>query len=337
MKNQSVGVEIRKQTPLVSWVKCHEVALFFAITFLITWTILTVLNWLELDNPKTETRLLLIGAFGPSMATFILLRITKPDLWKNVTIKSAIRFLLFFAGAFGLEMLDHPIWDHTVDASLITVDIILGALVAVTLANLFNGIPGSLNIKSSNLKWRTWLLWAVIALAIWPLMILLANAIAGMIGLPISAKPVLPHLPLVFLIIEGFLWFLLFGGPLNEEPGWRGFALPRLQEKYSPLIASIIVGFFWGLWHVPEHFMGVYGGSPLDAVIRLQDIPRAILFTWIYNRTRGSLLIMLLLHAAINTTTMFIPRSYHVLFVLCFVVAIVVVFVDKMWLKMKQV
>lgn len=86
---------------------------------------------------------------------------------------------------------------------------------------------------------------------------------------------------------------LTVGGAL-EEPGWRGFALPRLQRRYPPLRATLVLGLVWGLWHVP-----LYG--PLGFVVPLV---LAFFYTWLYNRT-GSVLLPILLHAS------FTPAQEH--------------------------
>lgn len=77
----------------------------------------------------------------------------------------------------------------------------------------------------------------------------------------------------------------LFGG--LEEPGWRGFALPRLQERHKPLVATLLLGLAWGVWHVP-----LYG--PAGFVVPLV---LAFYYTWLYNRT-GSVLLCVLLHGS---------------------------------------
>ena len=83
-----------------------------------------------------------------------------------------------------------------------------------------------------------------------------------------------------------FLMVATVGGGF-EEPGWRGFALPKLQERRSPLVATLLVGLAWGVWHIP-----LYG--PLGFVVPLI---LAFFYTWLYNRT-GSVLVCLLLHAS---------------------------------------
>jgi membrane protease YdiL (CAAX protease family) len=87
--------------------------------------------------------------------------------------------------------------------------------------------------------------------------------------------------------------------PLGEEIGWRGFALPRLMERFGPLTASCIVGVLWTFWHVP--MLTLQGVSP---VLYLVFIPfmvgGSVLFTWIYRHTRGSLLLAVLTHVGVH-------------------------------------
>jgi uncharacterized protein len=99
-----------------------------------------------------------------------------------------------------------------------------------------------------------------------------------------------------------FLVVLTVGGAL-EEPGWRGFALPRLQLRMSPVRATFLLGVVWGLWHVP-----VYGPLAPFLITAL-----AFFYTYLYNRT-GSVLLVILLHATItpaNDTLILVPRDVH--------------------------
>lgn len=87
---------------------------------------------------------------------------------------------------------------------------------------------------------------------------------------------------------------LIFGG--QEEPGWRGFALPRLQQQHSPPVATLILGLAWGVWHIP-----LYG--PTGFVVPLV---LAFFYTWVYNKT-GNVLLCIVLHAS------FTPAQDHLL------------------------
>lgn len=100
-----------------------------------------------------------------------------------------------------------------------------------------------------------------------------------------------------------------FPNTLGEEVGWRGFALPKLQVKYTAFVSSIIIGLFWGFWHIPIWIaQGYIDLSLLHLIIEiLSMIPLAIIFTWVYNSTKGSLLLVWLFHASITITNYFVP------------------------------
>jgi membrane protease YdiL (CAAX protease family) len=78
---------------------------------------------------------------------------------------------------------------------------------------------------------------------------------------------------------------VIFGG--QEEPGWRGYALPALQQRRSPLVATLILGLGWGVWHIP-----LYGPAGFIVPLVL-----AFFYSWLYNRTQ-SVLLCILLHAS---------------------------------------
>ena len=80
-----------------------------------------------------------------------------------------------------------------------------------------------------------------------------------------------------------------------------GLALPKLQKIYGSIIASIIIGVIWGLWHAPLYLTGICSGGIEEMLGRfLWTIPLAFLFTWVYKRTQGSLLVSILLHTSVN-------------------------------------
>jgi membrane protease YdiL (CAAX protease family) len=111
-----------------------------------------------------------------------------------------------------------------------------------------------------------------------------------------------------YLIV--YLATLVFGGPLGEEGGWRGFALPHLEQLSGPLVGTLLLGVLWGLWHLPLFLLVPgYNGAGTDFVgimipfvaFVISVIAMTVLFTWVFNNTRGSILLAILLHASINT------------------------------------
>ena len=118
-----------------------------------------------------------------------------------------------------------------------------------------------------------------------------------------GAWPAMPNLLRVGDVLPRFVMMILLGGPLGEEPGWRGFALPRLVERHGPVGASLRLGPLWAFWHLPVFFipgLDQYGQPIL--LYALMVTAYTFVFTWGHLRSGGSLPLALLHHAAINTT-----------------------------------
>ena len=97
----------------------------------------------------------------------------------------------------------------------------------------------------------------------------------------------------------------LLEGPGGEEAGWRGFALPRFLEKYSPLKAGLLLGFIWAFWHLPLWALSGYSGLELlrYCLFFIAGITSlSLLMTWIYRQTSNSLVPMTLIHLAYNAS-----------------------------------
>jgi len=99
-------------------------------------------------------------------------------------------------------------------------------------------------------------------------------------------------------MLPRFAFVFLFVG-LGEETGWRGYALPELQKRYSPLIASLVVGVFWAAWHMP--LMGVEFRADVIPAFLLSVLAGSVVMAWLFDRANGGLLPLPLLHAAVNT------------------------------------
>jgi membrane protease YdiL (CAAX protease family) len=114
-----------------------------------------------------------------------------------------------------------------------------------------------------------------------------------------------PGLSLLALYLP-MLVLQFFTTAMAEEPGWRDFALPRLQERFGAIRGTVLLGTLWGCWHLPL-FLSQWGGwphvSPLAPVEFVAAcIPLSLVMTWVFNRTGQSLPIVMILHAGINTT-----------------------------------
>ena len=120
-----------------------------------------------------------------------------------------------------------------------------------------------------------------------------------MIFLPFQGPA--PLSPLSLLALFVIVFFL--GGPLGEEPGWRGFALPRLQRRYGPLVGSLILAPLWAFWHLPVFWVPAWNYPPtiLNIVMFvIASIALTIVLTWVFNNTKGSVFIAVLVHATFD-------------------------------------
>jgi len=114
--------------------------------------------------------------------------------------------------------------------------------------------------------------------------------------------------PAVSATLRAYLLALPFG-PLGEELGWRGMALPRLLSRFGPAVASLIVGVMWTFWHIPmmlwspgASIPGFMGLSAFAVAVYLVQITAiTVLMTWLFLRTRGSVLVAVLAHMTFNT------------------------------------
>ena len=100
-------------------------------------------------------------------------------------------------------------------------------------------------------------------------------------------------------------------GPLFEETGWRGFALPRTQHRFGPLKGTLLLGLLWAGWHfflyVPAWFSdGTVTGVIGAAIFVCFTVSISVMFTWLSNNTRASLLLVMLLHGSINGTATYV-------------------------------
>lgn len=159
-------------------------------------------------------------------------------------------------------------------------------------------------------KWRVEPKWYLIVLLL-PVALALFSLTAGvLIGGLSSYSPLLP----VAYFVPFFLYMLVFTG-LAEEPGWRGFALPRLQSRYSAVKSSWILGVLWGVWHFPFIiYYNLAAGIPVLALLPiliglvLGIVGWTIVNTWIYNSTE-SVFLMIVLHGWYNTVNSYMVLS----------------------------
>lgn len=154
-------------------------------------------------------------------------------------------------------------------------------------------------------RWKLRWCWYVGPLLVPPLVlasgVLAHRALGGQTG-PSEHDPALWWtIPLIFTIV------LVAGGPIGEEFGWRGYALPRLQRLVGPVVASLLLGLVWGLWHLPRMIDPTAVQSLIPWWIFLgQVIVSSVFHAWLFNRA-ASVVPCLVLHASLNTSVGLLP------------------------------
>jgi len=149
-----------------------------------------------------------------------------------------------------------------------------------------------------------WYFFAVFGLAVlFVTAVIVYNQFSGLPELSILSEKTPPFNSPLELVPQIAVLFLIVGIINGEELAWRGFALPKLQAKYNALTSSLILGMIWSVFHLPLFFT-VTGSSQSDwsfINFLVSTCAISVLYTWMYNNTRGSVLMAYLLHASANT------------------------------------
>lgn len=223
-------------------------------------------------DPDREVAAFFALAFALSWTAWI------PLIW--FTPPASIRPLLVVVGSFG----------PSAAASIMLVNRHGTRKAAMRMAELLRW-TGSL---------RLWVMTLVGPAAV----ILAAVAIATILGAEVGGWQDPSRL---YLVVPVFLYVLVFGGPIGEELGWRGYALPLLQGAHGPIWATAVLGVAWAAWHAPLFAIaGTVQQSIPPVSFVIQILATAVIYTWLWNRAR-SLPLVIGFHAAFNTSVGLLP------------------------------
>ncbi len=179
------------------------------------------------------------------------------------------------------------------------------SLAAVVLVWQQSGRAGLQAWLSYCLQWRVGWVWVAVALFLPLAVVTLAAAIHVALGGTIPTSPAHGH---ALLAAVNFVLILLLGGPLGEEFGWRGYALPILQKRYGWRISSLVLGIVWGAWHLPLFYIADTSQQHVPIILfMVSTVSMSVLFAWLVNRTGGSLILAILFHTAINYWSWIVP------------------------------
>jgi membrane protease YdiL (CAAX protease family) len=180
-------------------------------------------------------------------------------------------------------------------------------LSAIVMTGATEGKAGVRRLLRRYMLWRVGVQWWLLVLFGYVALYLL-SAVPALGAAPLSALA--QKWPLLFAsYLPAVLTFNLVTA-LGEEPGWRGFALPRLQTQYGPVVGSLILGTLHAGWHLPVFFLPALGFGHFTVSFFVTWIPAVwattLVWTWIFNNTKGSILIAILLHSAFDAAGSFV-------------------------------
>lgn len=176
---------------------------------------------------------------------------------------------------------------------------------ALIMTHLLKGKNGVIALLKNVLKWRVNIIWWLLAMYSWWLLCSLLATILNLSEfnkIAINFLTSLINIPALIFMLQLPLLIGMFG----EEVGWRGYALPKLLDKYNPIIASLILAIPWIFWHTPlvvfQEWRGDASLTHFFLNYFLLIIPLTLIFTWFFQKTKGSLLLIILLHKSFNLT-----------------------------------
>ncbi len=174
------------------------------------------------------------------------------------------------------------------------------AVAAVVTAALTGGRAAVRDLGTRLARWRVGWQWWLAVLAGPAVFSVVVAALYGAVGgstaaaLPAVLTGSMAQLPVL-------LTLLVLTDGLGEEPAWRGFLLPRLLDLHGALGVSLVLGVLWALWHLPLQWTPGYGPYQQPWWLLLLDVTaKSVVFTWVFLRTRGSLLVAVVLHGTTN-------------------------------------
>lgn len=219
------------------------------------------------------------------------------------SLVSRFPLLSFFILAYGINLLF-----TTVSAYLFTIpqpilwffQIFSPTLSAVVISFFIGGRDAVKKLLAGFARWKVsvWWYFAALSLALFPLLFALGYILLG------NPVPGLKPGTTIPMLLSSFV-YTLFSGPIAEEAGWRGFALPRLQKRFGALVSSLILGVVWACWHLPFYAISGGGAGLPFPIYFSMVLVLTIFITWIYNNTDGSLGLCVITHFCFNFSSAF--------------------------------
>jgi CAAX protease family protein len=330
---------------IIKQIKTHPIPSFFILALglmdILLFPVLYLYTRGLATTPIIQILILYISRlaeYSPILAGMLVTRwifpIRSPASARNRWFTFGIVWLI----ALVISTLD--LWRNNPDPTvgwvpMLIISIPIAILPAYVISSAFSRLTSLREYLSTLVRPRGNLIWYLIALFTFPLLEVLGVAVAQLLdGEPLFSGIHLDSDVLLATMIA-FASVLFYSGGINEEGGWRGFAQRRLQSKYSPLVANLLLWMYLVLWHIPNDIVQYRDGGYL--IVRIGLYPFiTILFGWVYNRTHGSILAPVLFHASMNSMNIlqYAFPEQGVSNVLLILLAIFAIFYDRMWKRL---
>jgi membrane protease YdiL (CAAX protease family) len=325
---------------LSDWTRHHQVAAFFVITFAITWGLGFSYDAVINKGADLLAPLVFIATCGPALAGIIVSTICNNQPKQGKKRTTWLAYIIAWVISAFICLANITFINHSLFSPVLVAFIFVAVVpVAFVISMAYSRIPGVKSYLASLVQLRGVWGWILVGSVLFPGIFLLSTAISSLLGLTPASASHLPRsgLTLIGLISVTFLYQLFFFNATGEETGWRGFALPRLQARTTPLIAALIIGFFWTSWHFS---LWQAEGRPVFnwrfwSEMYIVHMLGSLIIVWVCNRAGGSILVAGVTHAAANTVQAFIPMpDGRVLLSTCLVTVLVMILTDQMWKKL---
>ena len=328
---------------MIKWMKKHPVLSFFALTlalmYILAFPVVFLMN--SIEEPIPQLLMLYagrLGVYGPVLFGMLITRWTLPDRSQSSARVRWFCFVIVWFIALAISTLDlrrSIAGDALGWLPLVVISIPIAFLPAFVVSSAFSRVTSLREYLSTLVRPRGSLVWYLIALLTFPVFHILGLVITQLLG----ADPGLPDVQLspeiLFATLLTFASVFFYSGGINEEGGWRGFAQRRLQVNYNPLAANLLLWVYLVVWHIPNDIIQYREGGYL--LIRIGLYPFiTILFGWVYNRTRGSILAPAIFHASMNSmnTLQAVLPGTNIGFGLLILFAVFAILYDRMWEKL---
>jgi membrane protease YdiL (CAAX protease family) len=314
-----------------SLVKRHPLLTFFTLTFLISWVTWLLAPTISDGDVSLQALLDLMGAFGPALSAILISSILGSEPTGSSGRRRVITFSAVFAATLIMQLYAYIFLVGVNDYSLVLVSFINSVIASYVVSSVYHPRIGVVKLMAGLKPVAGKSAWILVGLVL-PFAF---HLVSGAVWWALGSKDIFNFTSATLaIVLINYPFTMLFGGPLNEEPGWRGFAVPKMEIKHSALITGLAIGTIWSVWHFPLHITGFYGGGVYGFLARLTwNIPLGVLMTWLYNRSGGSILTCVLMHTGFNDSTQLFTSSViqqtAILVMIAFTA--LVIFYDKMY------